>query len=65
METFPTSSDSYEEAIRSLKARFGRKDMLIEVYIHEVLGLVMNNFLGQGQRLSLVKLYDKIETYLR
>lgn len=52
-------------AIKSLKAHFERKDMLIEVYIHKVLGLIMNNSLGQGQRLSQVKLYDKIETYLR
>lgn len=65
VESFPTSSGSYEEAIRLLKARFERKDMLIEVYIRKILRLVMNNSLGQGQKLSLVKLYDKIVTYLR
>lgn len=28
-------------------------------------GIAMNNSLCQGQRLSSVKLYDKIETYLK
>lgn len=53
------------EAVKCLKPCFGRNDILKEFYIREVLGVVMNNSLGQSLRLSLVKFYEKFGTYLR
>lgn len=35
--------------------------MLIEVYVREVLELMMSNGLNQGQKLHFFKLYEEIE----
>ncbi|XP_035214246.1 uncharacterized protein LOC118188022 [Stegodyphus dumicola] len=65
VESFRATADSYENVIECLKTRFGRTDMLIEVYIREVFSLMMNNAIGKGSKMPLFKLYDKIESYLR
>nr|XP_042907174.1 uncharacterized protein LOC122271118 [Parasteatoda tepidariorum] len=65
VESFPPSGKNYEEIIKCLKQRFGRDDLLIEVYIRELLALVINNSNPQGQKYSLVRLYDTLEGQLR
>ncbi|GFS86864.1 integrase catalytic domain-containing protein [Nephila pilipes] len=64
-ESFPPSGKNYVEVILCFKDRFGREDLLIEVYIRELLALVINNSNPQGQKYSLVKLYDTLEGQLR
>lgn len=44
---------------------FGTKYILIKVSTRVSLGVVMKNSLGQDQKQSLLKLYDKIWTCLR
>lgn len=65
VESFPVTAENYEQAIDCLRARFGREDVLIEVYVRELLSLVLSNVLGQEHKLPIVKLYDRIETQLR
>lgn len=65
VESFPVTSENYQQAVECLKTRFGREDVLIEVYVRELLSLVLSNALGQEHKLPIVKLYDKIETQLR
>ncbi|GFU49226.1 integrase catalytic domain-containing protein [Trichonephila clavipes] len=43
IESFPPTSENYEKAIEALKNRFGREELLIEFYDHELLALVMQN----------------------
>ncbi|CAK1601381.1 unnamed protein product [Parnassius mnemosyne] len=61
VESFPPSAENYTKAIEQLKARFGREDLLIQVYVRELLSLVLNN---NKKQVSIRLLYDKISTYL-
>ena len=64
--SYPLSSENYDKAIQSLTDRFGRNELLVECYMRELLGLVLQNALkGSGKSsLSLSTLYDKLETYV-
>ncbi|KFM71124.1 hypothetical protein X975_02399, partial [Stegodyphus mimosarum] len=59
-ESYPPSKDNYAKVIEHLKSRFGRKDLLIEVYIRDLLALVNNKSV-----IKLADLYDKLGSYLR
>lgn len=61
VNSFPPTADNYEKAIQSLKSRFGKKDLLIEFYMRELLKLV----LSKNKNVSLMAIYDKLETHLR
>ena len=60
MCSYPPTAENYEKVIESLKSRFGRPDLLVEVYVRELLKLVLNKCSG-----SLTSVYDKLETHLR
>jgi Protein of unknown function (DUF1759) len=62
VDSFPLVKGNYQKAIDALKSRFGREDMLIEVYVREMLTLVMTS---KNRRVTLSKLYDRIECQLR
>lgn len=65
VESFPPSKNntSYEAAINALKERYGRIDLLIEVYIRELLTIVISN--AKSEKLDLDELYDQLECHLR
>lgn len=56
---FPPSGDNYIAAIESLKSRFGRHDLLVEVYMRDLHKLVAS------KPATLTMVYDKLETHLR
>ncbi|GIX78572.1 transposable element Tc1 transposase [Caerostris extrusa] len=60
VESYPPSKENYSKVIEHLKSRFGRKDLLIEVYIRDLLALV-----NSKTNLKLSDLYDKLGPYLR
>ncbi|XP_045477034.1 uncharacterized protein LOC123682465 [Harmonia axyridis] len=62
VESYPPSGDNYPKVIESLESRFGRKDLLVEVYVRELLKLVLTSI---GNRNKLSFLYDKLESQLR
>lgn len=62
VESYLPTPDNYPRVIDSLKSRFGREDLLVEVYVRELLKLVLGNL---NSKLNLTTLYDKIETQLR
>ncbi|KAJ8914911.1 hypothetical protein NQ315_016065 [Exocentrus adspersus] len=62
VESYPQTAENYPKVIESVKSRFGRDDLLIEVYVRELLKLVLSN-LNAKTRLS--DLYDNIESHLR
>ena len=62
VESYPCTSDNYMKVIESLKSRFGRDDLLVEVYVRELLKLVLSNL---NDKMSLATLYDKMEAQLR
>lgn len=65
VDSFPISKevDNYNAAVEALKERFGREDLLIEVYIRELLEMIVQN--SKSCQLSLADLYDKLECQLR
>lgn len=62
--SFPPTADNYAKAIEYLKSRFGKEKVLVEMYVRDLLKLVLTNTNGK-QRLSLASLYDQLETQLR
>uniref|UniRef100_A0A1B6M8Q3 Uncharacterized protein n=1 Tax=Graphocephala atropunctata TaxID=36148 RepID=A0A1B6M8Q3_9HEMI len=64
VESFPPSGKNYDKALEQLKSRFGRDEFLIEVYVREMLSLVLQQA-TLSTKLTLCKLYDKLETQLR
>ncbi|XP_054259236.1 uncharacterized protein LOC128983979 [Macrosteles quadrilineatus] len=64
VESFPPSRTNYVKALEQLKARFGRDDFLIEVYVRELLSLMLQQA-TLGPNTKLCRLYDKLETQLR
>ncbi|KAJ8968554.1 hypothetical protein NQ317_001752 [Molorchus minor] len=64
VESFPAVGDNYAKIIECMKARFGRDDLQIEVYVRELLRLVLKNAMTPS-KLEICKLYDQIETQLR
>jgi len=61
--SFPPTADNYPKAIEYMKSRFGNKKILIEIYIRELLKLVLNNSIS-NQKNSVTAIYDKLETQL-
>ena len=61
VEKFPATSDGYDQALDHLKSRFGQKDLLIELYVRDLIHLVSKS----NENKNLCYLYDQIESYLR
>ncbi|GFT60988.1 DUF1758 domain-containing protein [Nephila pilipes] len=64
VESFPITNENYPLAIESLTERYGRKELLIDFYVRELLRLVLNNATKKKQD-SLSGLYNKLSTQLR
>jgi len=63
--SYPMTAKNYPKAIKALKERFGNPDLLIEVYVRELLKLIISNArVDKGERLILPRLFDKIEAHL-
>ncbi|GBM39552.1 hypothetical protein AVEN_52909-1 [Araneus ventricosus] len=50
--SFPATADNYNKAIEKLKERFGREDLLVQIYVRGKLNLLMKN---------ATSLYDELE----
>ena len=64
VESFPPIASNYNKALECLKARFGREDLLVEIYVRELLKLTMA-MKSKEDMVMLSSLYDRIETQLR
>lgn len=64
VDSFPATGDNYSNILDCLMVRFGRDDLQTEVYVRELLKLIINNA-KSNDRIELSLLYDKIETQLR
>lgn len=65
IERFPPSAENYPLAVECLKQRFARDELLIQVYVRQLLGLVMENAISGKVTKNLSNLYDRLETSLR
>ncbi|XP_072375458.1 uncharacterized protein [Diabrotica undecimpunctata] len=64
VDSFPATGNNYGKMVDCLLSRFGRDDLQIEVYVRELLKLVINNT-SSGNKRDLSLLYDNLETQLR
>lgn len=60
VENFPVASQSYNTCVKELKARYAREDLLIQVYVRELLTLILKK-----DNFDLMSLYDNISSHLR
>lgn len=65
VKSYPPTGENYEKVIVSLKSRFGRDDIIVEFYVRELLGLVLQNAVKGSKKLSLSSIYDRVESYVR
>lgn len=64
VESYPMTAENYPKVIDALKGRFGRQEMLIEVYVRELQKLVIKN-VTSNQKQGVSKMFDKLESHLR
>ncbi|XP_043480433.1 uncharacterized protein LOC122510087 [Leptopilina heterotoma] len=65
ISSFPSTAENYDKAIKSLKNRFGRDDAVVEFYVRELLGLVLQNASKHDKNSSISIIYDKLESNIR
>ncbi|GFU20627.1 uncharacterized protein TNCV_3785211 [Trichonephila clavipes] len=63
--SFSATAANYPKAIDQLKERFGREDLLVQIYVRDVLTLVMKNAATGRVKADLPLLYDELESKLR
>ncbi|PRD22257.1 UNVERIFIED_CONTAM: hypothetical protein NCL1_49558 [Trichonephila clavipes] len=61
---FPKTSENYCKAVQQLKMKFGRGDLLVQIYVRDLLFLVMKNATA-GRNSDLASMYNMLETKLR
>ncbi|GFW69021.1 uncharacterized protein TNCV_2919191 [Trichonephila clavipes] len=59
--SFPATAANYPKAIDQLKERFGREDLLVQIYVRDLLTLVMKNAATGRAKADLSLLYDELE----
>lgn len=66
VESDPLTTGNYPKAVLALEQRFDRKDLLIEVYVRELLKLIIVNVREIGrENLPLSDLFVKVGAHLR
>ncbi|GFU97563.1 uncharacterized protein TNCV_4508821 [Trichonephila clavipes] len=63
--SFPATAANYPKAIDQLKERFGREGLLVQIYVRDLLTLVMKNAATGRVTADLPLLYDELESKLR
>ena len=64
VNSYPQTAENYELVIKALKDRFGDKVLLTEVYVRQLLKLVIRNA-GKAKVVPLGSMYDELESHLR
>ncbi|GFV70274.1 uncharacterized protein TNCV_2513731 [Trichonephila clavipes] len=65
ISSFPITAENYPKAVEQLKLRFGREDLLVQIYVLDLLSLVLKNATTGKNAPDLATLYDMLETKLR
>ncbi|GBM99709.1 hypothetical protein AVEN_15391-1 [Araneus ventricosus] len=65
VESFPATAENYPKAIAQLKEIFGRDDLLVQIYVRDLLSMVMKNSASGRKKTDLSALYDELEEKIR
>ncbi|UYV73873.1 hypothetical protein LAZ67_11001226 [Cordylochernes scorpioides] len=60
---YPLTEENYSKAIDALRRRYANPDLLLQVYVRELLKLVIESASGK-KKISFHELYYKIQSYL-
>ncbi|GBM41055.1 hypothetical protein AVEN_180959-1 [Araneus ventricosus] len=63
--SFPITTENYSKTIQQLRARFCREDLLVQVYVTDVISFAMKNAVAGKNSPDLKTLYVMLETNLR
>ncbi|GFS66849.1 uncharacterized protein TNCV_230411 [Trichonephila clavipes] len=63
--SFPATAENYPKAIEQLKERYDREDLLVQIYVRELLRFVIKNATSGRTKTNLPALYDELEGKLR
>lgn len=64
VDSYPQTEGNYLKAVEALQDRFGRQDLLLQVYVRELLTLVIGN-VTSTEKLPLSQLFVRLESHLR
>ncbi|CAL8120809.1 unnamed protein product [Orchesella dallaii] len=64
VDGYPQTAENYPVVIEALKEKFGRHDLLLQVYVRELLTLVISN-VASKDKIPLAKLHLQLESHLR
>ncbi|GFT71731.1 DUF1758 domain-containing protein [Trichonephila clavipes] len=65
VESFLATAENYPKAIAQLQERFGRKDLLVQIYVRDLLSMVMRNAAPGRSKTDLSALYDELKVKVR
>ncbi|GBN50275.1 hypothetical protein AVEN_255565-1 [Araneus ventricosus] len=65
VQSFPATASNYPKAIQQLQERFGRDDLLVQIYVRDLLSMVMKNSTTGRMKISLPILYGELEGKLK
>ncbi|GBM61705.1 hypothetical protein AVEN_57133-1 [Araneus ventricosus] len=65
VQSFPATASNYPKAIQQLQERFGRDELLVQIYVRYLLSVVMKNATTGRMKIGLPILYDELEGKLR
>ncbi|GFY37277.1 uncharacterized protein TNIN_2231 [Trichonephila inaurata madagascariensis] len=65
ISSFPITAENYPKTVQQLKLRFGREDLLVQIYVRDLLSLVLKNATTAKNAPDLATFYDMLETKLR
>jgi hypothetical protein len=61
---YPHTAENYPKVVEALKERYGKPKLLKQVYVRELLKMVMSNARTR-ERIDLARMYDRLEAHLR
>ncbi|XP_035218179.1 uncharacterized protein LOC118191484 [Stegodyphus dumicola] len=61
--SFPPTKENYSKVIAQLKERFGRDELLVQIYVRDLLSIVMKNATDRI-KVDLAELYDLLQSKL-
>ncbi|OXA47646.1 Pro-Pol polyprotein [Folsomia candida] len=64
VNSYPPTAQNYPKAINALQERFGKEKLLVQVYVRDLLKIVINNS-KSSEKVQLSKFHDKMESALR
>ncbi|GBN82577.1 hypothetical protein AVEN_11771-1, partial [Araneus ventricosus] len=65
VESLPDTDENYPKAVAKLRERFGRDDLLVQLYVRDLLSMVMKNAASGRTKTDLPALYDELEAKIR